>query len=89
MLIDMHVVLVLYSPVPGTDVGNGSNHFPALEGPFPSHKLQQPVTLPYAGDDIVKGELTCHVAIMPLKHLIGMNGLCFSGKTDPLSVGSR
>ena len=67
MFIDKHVLLVLYSPVPCTDVGNGSNHFSALEGPFPSHKLQQSVTLPYAGDDIVESELTCHVTIVPLE----------------------
>ena len=53
--IGMHVLFMLYPPVPGTDAG--SSYLPAVEGPFPSHKLQRSMTLPYIGDDIVDSEL--------------------------------
>lgn len=57
----MHVPFMLYLPAPGEDAGNDSSRLPALEGPFPSRKLQQSVTLPYIGDDIVESEWTCYV----------------------------
>lgn len=59
IFIGMHVLFVFRPPVPGEDASNGSGHLqlPALEGPFPSHKLQQSMTVPYVGDDLVESEL--------------------------------
>lgn len=56
----LHFVLYVLV-VPDADADNGASHLPALEGPYPSHKLQQSAAVPYIGDDIVDSEWTCHV----------------------------
>ena len=51
-----HFLFTFYLLVPGADGDRSNNPLPALEGPFPSHKLQRSMAVPYSGDDIVESE---------------------------------
>ena len=44
--------------VNGTEGDKDGSPLPALEGPFPSHELQWPMTVPYSGNDIIESEWT-------------------------------